>query len=196
MRYCPIGGQGRQSHNSNCGACIANILGLGCCNMECQHCRGYPNTNTKVHKYRDEWKYRYRGVATRWFLHGSPLPPWNVNSGEDLQIQNTNFLQFHSQMSFAIYSILWQFLRGLFLRQRKGNLGCETTQCIDGEMQQSYNTCILETTQCRDGVMQQSHNTCILVRQALPRWQGNFCDSYRLRVIVHKQMHNYRCKSV
>ena len=62
-----------------------------------------------------------------------------------------------------------------------------TTQCIDGVMQQSYNTCILETTQCRDGVMQQSHNTCILVRQALPRWQGNFCDSYRLRVIVHKQ---------
>ena len=106
MRYCPIGEQGRQSHNSNCGACIANILGLGCCNMECQHCRGYPNTNTKVHKYRDKYKNRYRGVATRWLLRGSPLPPWKVNSGEDRQIQNTNFLQFHSQMSFAIYSIL------------------------------------------------------------------------------------------
>ena len=124
----------------------------------------------------------------------SPLGMSTVEKISKYKIQTSfSFIhKFHSQFTLFCDN----FYEGLLLRQRKGNLGCETTQCIDGVMQQSYNTCILETTQCRDGVMQQSHNTCILVRQALPRWQGNFCDSYRLRVIVHKQMHNYRCKSV
>ena len=96
----------------------------------------------------------------------SPLGMSTVEKISKYKIQTSfSFIhKFHSQFTLFCDN----FYEGLLLRQRKGNLGCETTQCIDGVMQQSY-------------------NTCILVRQALPRWQGNFCDSYRLRVIVHKQ---------